>query len=133
MAMKHFTISLIRLRQDSSFVCSVPAKEKSRVEGIKVLWRNGTCLVEGVKTWEWRVMNAEDDQICVRQHHYLQAILPHQFQLEVRKVNLLSLLNYRPRIKGKIRKRSRNKRHSTQTVTTNNYREFCISEVLCTQ
>lgn len=57
MAVKHFT--LIRLRQDSSFFfCSVPAKEKSRVQGIKSLGRNrGTCLVEGVKTWEWRVMN----------------------------------------------------------------------------
>lgn len=26
---------------------------------MKVLWRNGgTCLIEGVKTWEWEIMNA---------------------------------------------------------------------------
>ena len=61
MVIKHFTFSLIRLSQDSRFVCSVPAKEKSRVESIEALWRNGgTHLTEGVKTRDCRVMNTAE-------------------------------------------------------------------------
>lgn len=62
------------------------------------------CLAEGVRPCEWRITQWED-QISVRQRYFLQAILPHQFPLEdARKVNLLSLLNYRPRIIGKNQK-----------------------------
>lgn len=62
------------------------------------------CLAAGVRPCEWRITQWED-QISVRQRYFLQAILPHQFPLEdARKVNLLSLLNYRPRIIGKNQK-----------------------------